>query len=85
MCHAEAIEDATVARRRLKRLNLADKATKGSLPLLLPFLSFHPLGEGGHEDDGRVGEEGLEDGMVPAGPSSKPGRNPPPPYGQSVR
>ena len=25
------------------------------MPLLLPFLSFHPLGEGGHEDDGGVG------------------------------
>ena len=57
------------------------------MPLLLPFLAFHPLGEGGHENDGEVGEEGLS--MVPAGGKTKQQAReehpPPSPYGQPVR
>ena len=29
------------------------------------------MGEGGHEDDGGVGEDGLEDAAVPAGGEAK--------------
>ena len=29
------------------------------------------MGEGGHEEDGWVGEEGLEDASVPAGDEAK--------------
>ena len=29
------------------------------------------MGEGGHEEDGGVGDEGLEDAMVPAGDEAK--------------
>ena len=29
------------------------------------------MGEGGHEEDGGVGEEGLEDAAVPAGGEAK--------------